>query len=157
MHDATTTIHVEARIIGKRRLTTPWDVSIPPELLRETAGAEYPFRLRDLIVYLVREEIHAFQQRREEHRLLHVLRPPEIAEAARQGKIALGGVGHLPPEQHHAQVDENVAVQVALQGFLDGLYLVFLDGQQQRDLDAPVQPQPTSTLLFLRLVALAGG
>ena len=157
MHDANTTMSLEARIIGKRRPTAPWYVSLPPELLRETAGAEHPFRLRDLIAYLVREEVHAFQQRQEERRLLHVLRPQEIADAASLGKVAMGGVGRPPQGLQQAEVDEDAAVQVALQGFVDGLYLVFLDGQQQRELDVPVQPHPASTLLFLRLVSLTGG
>lgn len=157
MHDANTTMSVEARIIGKRRPTTPWYVPLPPALLQEAAGTEHPFQLRDLLAYLVREEVRAFQQLQEERRLLHVLGPQEIADAASRGKIAMGGVDHSPQASPHAEADEDTAVQVALQGFVDGLYLVFLDGQQQRDLDASVQLHSASTLLFLRLVALAGG
>ena len=157
MHDANTTMSVEARIIGKRRPTAPWDVPLPPTLLREKADVENSFQLRDLIAYLVCEEVRAFQQRQEERRLFHVLGSQEIADAASRGKIAMGGVDHSTQGQHYAEVDENAAVHVALQGFIDGLYLVFLDGQQLRDLDVPVQPRPASTLLFLRLVALAGG
>jgi hypothetical protein len=55
------------------------------------------------------------------------------------------------------EVDDDVAVAVALQAFEDGLYFVFLDGQQQEDLDAEVRLRPDSTLTFIRLVALAGG
>jgi hypothetical protein len=158
MYDATTTIKVEARIIGKRRPTpAPRYVPLPLALLRGVSGAKNPFRLRDLIEYIVCEEVRAFQQRQEEHRLLPVLSPQELTDAAGRGKIAMGGADDSQHGQHNSEVDEHAAVQIALQGFVDGLYLVFLDGQQQHDLDAPVQPHPASTLLFLRLVALAGG
>jgi hypothetical protein len=158
MYNANTIITVEARIIGKRGPTpAPQHVPLPPALLQGVSGAVNPFRLRDLIEYIVCEEVRAFQQRQEEHRLLHVLSPQEITDAADRGKIAMGGADDSQHGQHNGDVDEDAAVQIALQGFVDGLYLVFLDGQQQHDLDASVQPHQASTLLFLRLVALAGG
>ena len=54
-------------------------------------------------------------------------------------------------------VDLETAVGVALQGFVDGLYYVFVDGQQQRDLDGYVQLGAEAHLTFLRLTPLAGG
>jgi hypothetical protein len=132
---------------------TPWDVPLPPAFLPDPSGNGQSPQLRDLLTYIVRQEVHAFEQRRSERRLLRVLSPQEIGAAASQGKIAMGGAER---ESQHP-VDEEAAVEVALQGFLDGLYLVFIDGQQQRDLAALVQLAPTSTLLFLRLVALVGG
>lgn len=152
------TISVEARVIGKRRsATTPWHVPLPPEFFQGTASAESAPRLRDLIEYIVRQEVRAFQQRQEERRLLHVLSARQIAEGASEGKVVMGGIDNSLAGRPDTEVDEEAAIQVALQGFLDGLYLVFLDGQQQQDLEAPVQISQTSTLLFLRLVALAGG
>ena len=151
MHE---TISVEARVLGKRKaLTPPWHVALPPHCLRETTANTSAFLLRDLLSYIVREEVQAFLLRQEERRILRVLSSQEIAEAAHKGKITLGG------EQERAStvIDEDVAVKVALQGFEDGLYLVFVDGQQQYNLDDPVQLQPASKLLFLRLVALVGG
>ena len=46
---------------------------------------------------------------------------------------------------------------MAILGFIDGLYYVFLDEVQQENLDAPVYLKPDSKLMFLRLVALVGG
>ena len=48
-------------------------------------------------------------------------------------------------------------VREAVAAFEDGLYLVLIDGEQQRDLDAQVLVYEETTLTFLRLVALAGG
>jgi hypothetical protein len=44
-----------------------------------------------------------------------------------------------------------------LQAFEDGLYLVVLDGQEQRSLDAQLFLQPDSRVAFVRLTMLAGG
>jgi hypothetical protein len=43
-----------------------------------------------------------------------------------------------------------------LQGFEDGLYLVILDGEEQRDLDRQVYVTAESRMVFLRLTFLAG-
>jgi len=61
--------------------------------------------------------------------------------------------GHdLQPE-----VDEEAAVAAALQAFQDGLYLVILDGEEQKELERPVRLRAESRLTFLRLTLLAGG
>jgi hypothetical protein len=150
-------IRIEARIVGKRKpMETPWDVVLPPALLQEAIGAADTtslFLLRHLIEYIVREEVRAFRIRQQERRLIHVLSPQQILDASREGKITMGG----EQGQIRDEIDEDAAVQVALQGFVDGIYFVFLDGQQQHDLDAPVQLHSSSTLLFIRLVPLVGG
>lgn len=154
MDNAQTTIRVEARMIGKRKaLGAPWYVALPPEFLHAIDDPDQPLLLRDLITHIVLAEVRAFRLRQEERRLLRVLSPQEMNEAAGKGKISLGD------EQGPArtEVDEHEAVEVALQAFEDGIYLVFLDTQQQRDLANPVLLHADSTLLFIRLVALVGG
>lgn len=154
MDEAKATIRVEARMIGKRKaMGDPWHVTLPPAFFQATATSEPGLRLRDLLEYIVRAEVDAFRQRQEERRLLRVLSPQEINAAASTGKISMGG----DLEQAGAEVDEVEAVRVALQAFEDGIYLAFIDGQPQRNLADPVQLQPASTLLFIRLVALVGG
>ena len=44
----------------------------------------------------------------------------------------------------------------ALEAFIDGLYLVVIDGLEYRDLDAIVHLEPESRITFLRLTFLAG-
>jgi hypothetical protein len=56
----------------------------------------------------------------------------------------------------HQDVNPGDAVATALQAFEDGIYLVILDGEEQRDLDREVHLQPDSRLVFVRLVMLAG-
>lgn len=154
MNDEHSVLRVEAKVIGKRTpVDTPRYVTLPPAFLSEREDAEPLFLLRHLIEHIVREDVRAFQQRQEERCLLRVLSPQEIHEAARRGKVSVGDEqGNVRTE-----VDADEAVQVAVQAFEDGIYLVFLDGQLQYDLASPVQLHPTSTLLFVRLVALVGG
>jgi len=53
-------------------------------------------------------------------------------------------------------VDEEQAVGAALQAFEDGLYLVVLDGAEQRDLDKQVFLHADSRITFVRLAMLSG-
>ncbi len=150
------TFEVEARIIGQRTpLHAPWQVPLPPSLLHNLAKASSPFRLCDLIEHVVRHELSKFRLRQEERRLIHVLSPQAISAAAATGKIAMGGPDEL--RRNEGEIDDETAVITALQAFEDGLYFVFLNGQQQHTLDATVELSSTSTLTFIRLVALVGG
>jgi len=149
------TITVEAKVVGRRQpVVSGWRVPFPTAPEGGNTGESGDLRLRDLLATVVRQETLLFQQRQEERRLARVLSPEAIQQGAVRGKIDMGR-----PREARAddEVDADAAVAVALQAFADGLYFVFLDGRQQEDLDAPVQPRPDSTLTFIRLVALAGG
>jgi hypothetical protein len=137
---------IETRILGRKaRPLDGWSVPAPPDL-----GDGEGLTLRELITRVVRGEVQAFGQRSQARRLLRVLSESEIKEAAARGKVDSGG--HEPA----APVDEAAAVGAALQGFEDGLYLVILDGTEQRELDRQVFPRPDSTMVFVRLTFLAG-
>lgn len=146
-------ITVEARVLGQRKpvlANRRIDLSAAPPAGLDSSGV---LRLRDLLACVVREEVRAFDQRQEERRLIKVLSPDQLDQAAATGKIVSGGMN----EAAATPVDEDAAVATALQAFVDGLYFVFLDGVQQQDLDADVTLRPESTMTFIRLVALAGG
>ena len=139
------TITVEGRIVGQRRpLVPPWELPL------ETGTEQLP--LRDFITRVVRSEVAAFQDRQERRRFVQALTASEIEQAAAAGKVDMGG-----REAETEPVDPDQAVTTALQAFTDGLYYVFVDDEQQEDLDRPVTLNPGSKVTFLRLVALAGG
>src|SRR5690349_9068868 len=120
MDDEQTTIRVEARMIGKRKaFGAPWYVALPPAFVRETQESEHPPLLRDLLAHIVQAEVHAFRERQEERHLLRVLSPQEIKDGASRGKIAPPGASEIP----EVEIDEQEAVNVALQAFTDGIYL----------------------------------
>lgn len=141
-------------MIGKRKaLQAPWQVPLPSVLQQKSLAGAQALTLRDLLACVVHEELQSWQQRQAERRFLHILQSQEILDAARSGKISMGGDQDLLP----ASLQEEDALEVALQAFRDGLYLVFLDKQKVSALDTPVTLAPESTLLFIRLVALVGG
>lgn len=139
---------IETRVLGKKaRSLDRWSVPVPPSV---GEGGDDELTLRALITRVVRGEVAAFDERQRERRLMRILSPTEISDGAAGGKIDPGGHSTSPV------ADPEVAIGAALQGFEDGLYLVVLDGIEQRDLDAQVYPTATSTLAFVRLTFLAG-
>ncbi len=138
---------LSARVVGRRKPLVPdWQVPWPPE---EGGGGE-SLTLRGLITRIVHEEVRAFQTRQEERKLARILTEKEIEAGLERGRVDSGGRGL------HQKVDPDEAVSAALQAFEDGIYLVFLDDEEQRDLDKQVFVQPNSKLTFVRLVMLAG-
>jgi hypothetical protein len=155
--DATFTI--EAKILGQRASLQPaWQLVLPIAIAQhQSAEIHPPFLLRDLITYIVHSEVQTFQQRQQERRLLRVLGPQQLADAATSGKISMGGPSDLTSIRTEHKIDEQSASITALQAFEDGLYFVFLNGIQQRFLEDEVLLGPGSTVTFIRLVALIGG
>lgn len=139
---------VETRILGKKpRPLDGWSVPIDPD---SGEGEDGGLTLRALITRIVRGEAAAFVERERARRFVRVLSEREVAAGATAGKVDPGG---RPPA---GLVDVEHSVAAALQGFEDGLYLVVLDGQEQRDLDARVYLTADSRVVFLRLTFLAG-
>ncbi len=141
-------IAISGKALGRKKpLFADWSIPFPPDL-REGGDR---LTLRDLIARIVHGEVQAFRQRQDERRLARVFSPAQIEEAAEKGKVDMGG------RDLKQQVDEEDAVATALQAFEDGLYLVVVDGEEQRDLDREVFLQPDSRITFVRLALLAGG
>ena len=138
---------ISGRSLGSRRpLFADWSIPIPPD---DFGGGE-GLTLRDLITKVVLAEVEAFEQRREARRLDRVLTREQIERGSEAGKISPEG-RESPPAPPPAE-----AVDTALQAFEDGLYLVAIDGVEQRDLDATVFVTADSRVTFIRLVFLAG-
>jgi hypothetical protein len=140
-------ITISGKTLGKKKpLFADWSIPFPPEL-----GHGGAITLRDLIGRVVRAEAEAFNQRQKEAQLVRALTAKDIEQGAAKGKIDAGG------RASRQKVDGEDAIGTALQAFEDGLYLVVLDGKEQRDLDAQVFLQPDSQVAFVRLAMLAGG
>lgn len=141
-------ITIEGKALGRRRaLFADWSIPFPPDLRGEGDNVS----LRDLIARIVRSEVEAFRHRQEERRLVRVLSAAAIERAAARGKVDMGG------RELVQEVDDESAVGSALKAFEDGIYLVVVDGDEQRDLDREVFVRPDSRITFIRLTMLAGG
>jgi len=139
---------IETRVIGKRpRALDNWSIVFPPDGGESGDGG---LTLRELIARVVRYEVGEFTERERARRLVRVLSEREIVDGAARGKVDSGG------RPAGNKVDEDAAVGAALQGFVDGLYLVVLDGIEQRDLEAQVFVNSETRIVFLRLTFLAG-
>ncbi len=140
---------VETRVLGRKsRPLDRWSVPVPPEL--GDGGDDGGLTLRELIARIVHAEVEAFEARQRARRVVRFLTDQEIRDGAARGRVDPGG------REPSAPADVESAVAAALQGFEDGLYLVILDGEEQRDLDAQVYLTEDSRIVFLRLTFLAG-
>jgi hypothetical protein len=142
------TLTISGKAIGARRpLFADWSVPLPPDW--DDEGGQ---TLRDLIGCVVRAEVRAFRERQAERQVFRALTAREIAAGAEKGKIEMGGSDVAPQA-----VDEDDAVAVACQAFEDGIYLVVIDGEDQREIDREIHLRPDSHVTFVRLTLLAGG
>jgi hypothetical protein len=138
---------ISGKALGRKKpLFADWSIPFPPDL-----GDGGAVTLRDLITRVVRAEVEAFRARQQEQKLVRALTASAIEEGAAKGKIDSGG------RDSKQKVDTDEAVGTALQAFEDGLYLVVVDGEEQRDLDRQVFLNPDSRIAFVRLAMLAGG
>ena len=144
-------IFVSGKALGRRKpLFDDFSVPLPPAG-DGGDGGDGRMTFRELVGQIVRHEVRAFHERRERRRFVRALSARQIEEGVEAGKVDSGG-----RDDAGAAVDADEAVAAALQGFEDGLYLVVLDGQEQRDLDAQIYLRPDSRITFVRLVFLAG-
>lgn len=141
------TLTVSAKVVGQKKpVFTDWSIPLPPDF----DGSRNP-TLRDLITLVVGKEVEAFKLRQEQRKLAQILTAEQIQQGAERGKIDMG------ERDLQQEVDEQAAITTALQGFEDGLYYVFVDDVQQEALEQTVFVGADSRLMFVRLVALAGG
>jgi hypothetical protein len=139
---ASPTLTISGKVLGKNQhLFTSWQMDLSDRSLT----------LEELLTQIVRSEIRAFQARQADRRLTKVLGLVDIEAGVAAGKISSGG------SDLEQVVDEQGAIENALQAFKDGFYLVFIDDEQQEDLTAIVELTANSELLFLRLTPLVGG
>ncbi len=141
-------ITVGGKVLGRKKALFA-DFSVrPPDGVGEEGGTT----LRHLIECVVRHEVAAFRKRQTDRQFVRVLTAREIADGAEAGTIAAGG-SEIKPQT----VDDAEAVATALQAFEDGMYVVVVDGAEQRDLGTQLFLKPDSRLTFVRLTLLAGG
>ena len=140
-----TALRIEAAVAGRRRAGTA------EHIVALDLPAGEPVPLRTLIEVVVRAEVAAFRERAEEQRFVRVLTERALADGSALGVVRSGA------SEAATEVDVDEAVTAALLAHEDGLYKVIVDDEPIDALDAPVDLRPDSRLLFLRLVALAGG
>jgi hypothetical protein len=138
---------INAIMAGRKTPLVPdFEIPVPPEAVD---GSE-PQTLRSIISRIVINEVEKFRTRQQKRRLMSILSPKQIREGLDRGRVDMGG------RELYQTVDEEEAIGTALQGFEDGLYLVFIDGEEKKDLDQQIYLRQDSHCTFIRLVMLAG-
>ncbi|MBR2570605.1 MAG: hypothetical protein IKE30_00530 [Clostridia bacterium] len=134
------TIHVNIQRIGRKR-------PVIQPLSVELSGI--PHTLAELIALCV-EAWAAQRSLRAADNGKRILSQDSMDDLAAAGKITFG------PDTNSAPADKSGAVANAVQSYRDGLFRVFLNGQELRELDAPLQLTEQCTVTFVRLTMLAG-
>lgn len=143
-------VTISGRSTGSRKplfadFSIPWD----------SAGGGGGLTLRELIARVVTAEVAAFHDRQETRRLDRVMTPAQISTGIKEGRLAPEGrAQHARFNPQREDADD--AVATAWQAFEDGMYLVVIDGEEQKELDREVHLKHDSRVTFVRLVFLAG-
>ena len=141
-------LKVTGKSLGSRRkLFADFSIPIQPQWLGNDGVT-----LRDLITATVTEQVAAYEKRQADRQFIRALTAKDISEGIQKGKIDSGG-----SEIEPVKIDGSAALATALEAFSDGLYLVSVDGEEKKDLDAQLFLAEDSTIAFIRLTLLAGG
>ncbi len=139
----TVNLTLTVKQLGRKKALTTREYSIGNFSMQPT--------LQELIERIVALEVDAFRTRQTDNQFLRVLTENQLLEAAETGKISLGG------QEFKQDVNTDEAIQVAIQAFADGLYYAFYGDNQIERLTDVVNLEYNQEIMFLRLVALAGG
>lgn len=138
------TIRVEAAVVGRRRAGTA-------EHALEIDVASGAITAREFVTAIVRAEIAAYEARAEERTFVRVLTEQAIDDGLATGAVRSDGAEAV------RAIDVEAACDAALLAFDDGLYHCYVDDDRIDSLEDAVTLTATTRVLFLRLVALAGG
>lgn len=130
---------VESRSVGQDHGART-DLALPP-------GTR---TLRELLGELVELELREYVDRRLDASVFRVLTPADLERAAALGHYA------VEPRPFTEPPSPAAAIRVALEAFVDGMFLLFVDDVQVTDPDQAVVVEAGTRLLLVRLVALAG-
>ncbi len=136
---STQIITVKLRRLGKKRVHV-----YPIEVLQQ------PTNLRELLMECVRSEVHRFNTRTENKNMLSFLSTTVIQEKATTGKIGVGVLFNTKKEVLETAI-ENV-----LLAFKDGVFVVFIDAIEIKDIFETIHLDEKSEITFMRLTFLTG-
>ena len=115
----------------------------------EVSLEKQPETLRELISECVKSEVRRFNDSREDTSLIPFLSAQEIGEQAQEGKITFGD------KENRTLADLTVALDTACRAITEGLFAVFVDEDEIKELDTPLSITPETVITFIRLTFLA--
>ena len=131
-------ITIGARILGQNPVFEDWFISLPPQWKPPAMSMS----LRDLIGLIVIDEVSVVQESELEPRFERLLIRDETEQERTNGKTYPGNGDNA---------DFQAAFSAAISAYKDGLYYVFVDGEEIRDLDEKVELKLNGRENFFRL------
>lgn len=138
-------IYISIKRLGKRQPIIEKQAFVLTDTFLKTPT------LQNFIQLVVEKEISTFNEKITTKSILPYLDETTLSKMTKDGKVDFEEVNNTEP----AMIAE--VVQTALQAFEDGRFMVLIDGGNCRKLNQKLQFREQSEVVFLRLVALAGG
>ena len=130
---------IQLKRLGKKKIK-----KIPFELDEEVTT------LKSLFEACVKSEVKTFNKKKQDALLLPFLSTEEIQEQSDTGKIGFGD------SFNNTLAVEKEALENVIQGFEDGLFLVFINDDEVKTLDQTITLDQESTVSFIRMTFLTG-
>jgi len=130
---------IKLKQLGKKKVHTI-------ELQFETV----PKTLGELLGACVESGVAAFNEKRENNKLLPFLSPSQIEEQSTSGKVGFGEINN------NEKADVEKSLEEVYQAFLDGLFVVFIDEEEIKKLDQEIDLKEGVELTMIRLTFLTG-
>lgn len=134
-------LYVIVKMTGKRKELMKQELKLP----------EVPYTLREMITGIAYQSVHSYKVRQAEQSLIPYITEIDIKESASSGKVGFGTI------HNDRQANEYQAVETALLAFSDGLYRVFVNAEEIKQLDTPLVLTDGDEIIFMRFTMLAGG
>ena len=106
--------------------------------------------LKDLLKACVKSEVKKFNTGKTEINLITFLAPKAIKEQSKNGKVSFGD------SENNNLADLEKSIATILQGFQDGLFVVFIGEDEIKNLDQEITLDNSLPITFLRLSFLTG-
>ena len=106
--------------------------------------------LEDLIVEIVKSEVKRFNDKQENPSIVSFLSNQAINEQSESGKVSFGDI------YNQDKAIEHEAIENALLAHTDGMFVVFVDDEEIKDLKENITITEHSEVVFLRLTFLTG-
>jgi len=132
-------ISIKLRRLGKRKINTI-DFEIENSINN----------LEDLIREIVKSEVLKFNDKLDNPLLVSFLTTKEIEDKSKEGKVSFG------ENYNQDRAIESEAIENALLSFSDGVFVVFIDDEEIKDLKQNITITEQSEVVFLRLTFLTG-
>ena len=106
--------------------------------------------LEELIVEIVKSEVKRFNDKQENPSIVSFLSNQAINEQSESGKVSFGDM------YNQDKAIEHEAIENALLAHTDGMFVVFVDDEEIKDLKENITITEHSEVVFLRLTFLTG-